>query len=88
MLGHLGAPPFGIARDAILEPLGEGIRIETLRPSLLLEERSGLREREPQVLSQTKEVIKVATLNALNDAAELLGSDLLDRVDGEGDGLR
>jgi hypothetical protein len=49
-----------------------------------LKERSDVGDRQSGVLGQPEQVVEVSALHALDDAAELLGSDLLDGVDGEG----
>ena len=83
VLAHLGAPPLAVAFNAVLEALGESAGVEVLGPSFACEERSDLGERQCGVLGESEQVVEVPALDALDDAAELLGADLLDRVDGK-----
>jgi hypothetical protein len=51
---------------------------------ITLKERSDLRKVDAQVLHKAKDVVEIATLHALNDAADLLRCDLGCRIDVEG----
>jgi hypothetical protein len=83
VFAHLGAPPLAVTLDTVLEALGEGAGFEVLGPSLAFEERPDLGKRQPGILGEPVEVVEVPALDALDDAAKLLGPDLLDWVDDE-----
>jgi len=82
VLAHLGAPPLAVAFNAVLEALGESAGVEVLGPSFACEERSTSAS-DSAASSVSRTVVEVPALDALDDAAELLGADLLDRVDGK-----
>lgn len=84
---HLGGPPLGVSRNAVTEPLGEGLGVEVSKPSLAFEELSDVSDDQLGVLGQSVQVVEVAALHALDNASELLGSDLRDWVGGEGNGV-
>lgn len=86
VLAHLGAPSLAVAFYAVFEPRGEGAGVDVLGPSFALEERSDLGDRQGGVLGEPEQVVEVAALHALDETAQLLGPDLLDGVDGEGNG--
>ena len=82
---HLGAPSLAVAFYGS-EPRGEGAGVDVLGPSFALEERSDLGDRQGGVLGEPEQVVEVAALHTLDETAQLLGPDLLDGVDGEGNG--
>ena len=80
---HFAIPAQPVSSDPVLESVGERAGIEVLRLSLPFEQPTHLRERHLHVIHEPVEIVDVSALNALDDASELLGGDLLDRVDVE-----
>ena len=88
VLTHLAVPALLVALDPVLESLGENRRIEFFDPHLALEQPADVAEVDLQVRRQPHQVIEVAALDPLDDAAELLSGNLVQRVHVKRDGVR
>jgi hypothetical protein len=85
VLAHLIVPAAFVPLDPVLEPVAEGCWVKSARPCLSFEERPDLIQVDVHVLGESPEVVQVAVLDALDDAAQLLRADLFKGVDVERD---
>lgn len=83
MIGHLSAPSVFVTNDAISEFVGERRRIQTFCFRFLLEQQAYFIERHAHVFDKSKDVVQISTLHALDQAAQLLGRNLVEGVDSE-----
>lgn len=77
VLAHLVVPAWLVTRDPVLEPVAERAGVEALGLRLPLEERPDFFQGDVHVFGQAEEVVQIPALQALDDAAQLLGSDLI-----------
>jgi hypothetical protein len=88
VLRHLRSPSILVSVLAILESISEDRGINALGFAFPLEQWTDFPERESQVIDKPKKVIQITTVDTLDNATQLLGSDLGDRVHRKGHRLR
>lgn len=76
-----------VALDPVLEPVAERVGIEPFGSRLSLEERPDLCEGYAHVLGQPEENVEIPAQRTLDDAARLLGPDLINGTDVERNGV-
>jgi hypothetical protein len=85
---HLRIPAILVSALAILESISEGSGVNALGFALSLEQGTNLSDGEFEVIDKSKEVVQITTLDTLDNATQLLGTDFGDRVHRKGSWFR